>query len=162
MHQGMVKADKAADSRLETIQSIGWKTLAHRFQANEDFDYDKLEATVADSKNTTTMRHRNAMFCGWLKRLQSPSPILLGRLDINKGSVITLPAETFVEYQLGAQELRPGGFVACAAYGDGGPWYIPLARSFGEGGYEPGVSLVSKQSEPRYRKAIADLLANRD
>ncbi|MCY2934814.1 MAG: hypothetical protein NT172_11700 [Planctomycetota bacterium] len=161
MHLGMVEADRDADSRLESIHTIGWRTRPHGFKPSEDFDYDKLEATVADPKNTTTTRNRNAMFCGWLKRLQSPSPILLGRLDINKGSVITLPAETFVEYQLGAQELRPGSFLACAAYGDGGPWYIPLARSHAEGGYEPGVSLVSKQSEPVYRKAIADLIANR-
>ncbi|MBI1324466.1 hypothetical protein GC170_14950 [bacterium] len=161
MHAGMVAADAAADAVRQPIESVAWKTQPHTFKANEDFDYDKLLATVADTKNPTVTRNRNAMFCGWLKRLQSNTPILLGRLDINKGSVITLPAETFVEYQLGAQELRPGGFVACAAYGDGGPWYIPLARSFGEGGYEPSVSLVSKSTEPLYRKAIADLLANR-
>jgi len=161
MHAGMVAADKAADADRQPIDSVAWKTLPHVFKPNEDFDYDKLLATVADTKNPTVTRNRNAMFCGWLKRLESKTPILLGRLDINKGSVITLPAETFVEYQLGAQELRPGGFVACAAYGDGGPWYITLARSHGEGGYEPSVSLVSKTSEPLYRKAIADLLANR-
>lgn len=161
MHAGMVAADVAADHRPEKIESISWKTLPHVFKQNEAFDYDALLATVADEKNPVVTRNRNAMFCGWLKRLQTPSPILLGRLDLNQASLITLPAETFVEYQLGAQELRPEGFVACAAYGDGGPWYIPLARSHNEGGYEPSVSLVSQTAEPRYRKAIADLLANR-
>jgi hypothetical protein len=161
MHAGMVAADVAADQSLEQVTSIGWKTLPHVFKPNEAFNYDELLATVINEKNPTVTRNRNAMFCGWFKRLESPGPILLGRLDVNKGSVITLPAETFVEYQIGAQELRPGGFVACAAYGDGGPWYIPLARSHGEGGYEPSVSLVSQTAEPRYRKAIADLLANR-
>lgn len=161
MHAGMVAADVAADNKPEKIESVFWKTLPHVFKQNEAFDYDALLATVADEKNPIVTRNRNAMFCGWLKRLQTPSPILLGRLDLNHASLITLPAETFVEYQLGAQELRPGGFVACAAYGDGGPWYIPLARSHNEGGYEPSVSLVSQTAEPRYRKAIADLLANR-
>lgn len=161
MHAGMVAADTSADSQLSKIDSIAWKVLPHVFKPNEAFDYDALLATVVNEKNPVVTRNRNAMFCGWLKRLQTPSPILLGRLDINKGSIITLPAETFVEYQLGAQELRPGGYVACAAYGDGGPWYIPLARSHGEGGYEPSVSLVSQNAEPLYRKAIADLLANR-
>lgn len=161
MRDGMAAADKEADARREPLKQVAWKTLPHQFKPNDAFDYDKLEATVADEKNTVTMRNRNAMFCGWLKRLEKPSPILLGRLDVNAGSIITLPAETFVEYQLGAQELRPGGFVACAAYGDGGPWYIPVERSYKEGGYEPSVSLVKSDSEPRYRKAIADLLANR-
>lgn len=161
MYEGMTAADQAADAHREPLSAIGWKTLPHVFKPNEAFDYDQLLATVADEKNTLTLRNRNAMFCGWYKRIETPSPILLGRLDLNKGSIITLPAETFVEYQLTAQELRPGGFVACAAYGDGGPWYIPLARSHKEGGYEPGVSLVSQTAEPLYRKAIADLLANR-
>ena len=45
-----------------------------------------------------------------------------------------------------------------AAYGDGGPWYIPLTRSFDEGGYEPSVANVSPRTEPAYRQAIRDLL----
>ena len=67
-------------------------------------------------------------------------------------------AETFVEYQLDAQSSVPRTFLATAAYGDGGPWYIPLKRSFGEGGYEPSVALVSEDSEPAYRRAIEGLL----
>jgi len=45
--------------------------------------------------------------------------------------------ESFIEYQLFAQQQLPGAFVATASYGDGPPGYIPLERSFAEGGYEP-------------------------
>jgi hypothetical protein len=83
---------------------------------------------------------------------------LLGRLDLGAVSVLHLPAETFVEYQLEAQALLANRPLATAAYTDGGPWYIPLQRSYAEGGYEPGVSWVSSDTEPRYRAAIADLL----
>jgi hypothetical protein len=99
------------------------------------------------------------MCYGWLTRCSQGRPILLSRLDLaDDVSVLHLPAETFVEYQLEAQQVQPGRFLATAAYGDGGPWYIPLTRSFGEGGYEPSVALVSPSTEPLYRKAIADLL----
>jgi hypothetical protein len=64
----------------------------------------------------------------------------------------------FVEYQLDAQRVRPETMLAVAASGDGGPWYIPLKRSFAEGGDEPTVAFVSRETEPAYRQAIADLL----
>jgi hypothetical protein len=69
-----------------------------------------------------------------------------------------LPAETFVEYQLNAQRVSGETPLATAAYGDGGPWYIPMKRSFAEGGYEPSVALVSPDTEAAYGKAIEDLL----
>ena len=91
-------------------------------------------------------------------RVASRRPILLSTLDLGGVTLLHLPAETFVEYQLEAQRLRPGSMLATAAYGDGGPWYIPLERSFAEGGYEPTVAFVATNSESPYRKAIADLL----
>ena len=44
--------------------------------------------------------------------------------------MLHLPSESFVEYQLRAQAAAPSRFVACAAYGDGGPWYIPTAEAY--------------------------------
>ena len=55
--------------------------------------------------------------------------------------------------QLLAQELRPEGFVAVAGYGDCGPGYIPLARSYAEGGYEPVDAFVSGECEALMREA---------
>ena len=73
-------------------------------------------------------------------------------------TLLHLPAETFVEYQLDAQKHPARDDAGGAAYGDGGPWYIPLKRSFTEGGYEPTVAFGSRETEPTYRQAIADLL----
>ena len=46
---------------------------------------------------------------------------------------VLLPAESYVEYQLLAQRLRPDSFVVVAGYGDCGPGYIPTERAFEEG-----------------------------
>mgnify|MGYP000970550156 CR=1 FL=1 len=157
---GMRAADADADQVGPLpLAGFAWKTKPIRFQPREDLDLEQLEAIVADPKRTTVDRNRNAMSCGWLQRLASGRPILLGRLDLADLSILHLPAETFVEYQLNAQEKAGDKFLATAAYGDGGPWYIPLHRSFDEGGYEPSVALVSRDTEPSYRQAISDLLA---
>jgi hypothetical protein len=156
VHAGMIAADLDANQHARPLESLRWQVAPFVFGPREDLDLDKLQAIVADPKQTTVNRNRNAMACGWLIRLASKRPILLSRLDLGGTTLLHLPAETFVEYQLEAQKLRDG--LAVAAYGDGGPWYIPLNRSFDEGGYEPSVALVSRESEPSYRKAIAELL----
>ncbi len=158
IHAAMVAADKDADKDPERLDDIRWSTHPIQFHSREDYDLDKLKAIVSDPKQSTVNRNRNAMTCGWLIRAETRRPILLSRLGVGSFEVAHFPAETFVEYQLHAQEQRPGKWLATAAYGDGGPWYIPLARSYGEGGYEPTVSFVSPDTEPRYREAIATLL----
>jgi hypothetical protein len=159
VHRSMVEADRAADSRPDPLGRVAWTTSPIRYAAREDLDLDRLKAIVADPKATVVSRNRSAMTCGWLLRQATRRPILLSRLDLGGVAILHLPAETFVEYQLAAQADRPDLKIATAAYGDGGPWYIPLRKSYAEGGYEPSVSFVSPETEPAYRRAIRDLLA---
>lgn len=158
VHAGMIAAEEEAAERRGPLEAIAWRTLPIRFPVREDLDPARLEAIVADGAASVVDRNRSAMTCGWLRRVATGRPILLGRLDIGPISILHLPAETFVEYQLAAQSLVPDRFLAVAAYGDGGPWYIPLDRSYAEGGYEPSVSWVSPQTEPLYRASLAKLL----
>jgi hypothetical protein len=163
VHRAMTAADTEADARtrntLRRLDAIRWTTAPIVFKPREDLDLDQLRAVATDPKGTSATRNHSAMTFGWLSRCAQRRPILLSRLDLaDDVTILNLPAETFVEYQLEAQKLRPDRFLATAAYGDGGPWYIPRTRSFDEGGYEPTVALVSPSTEPMYRKAIADLL----
>ena len=71
---------------------------------------------------------------------------------MNDIKTLHLPAESFIEYQLRAQSIQPDQFIATAAYGDGGPWYIPVAEEYPAGGYEvsvafcdPGIDAVMTQ-----------------
>ena len=74
-------------------------------------------------------------------------------------SIVGLPGESFIEYQFFAQEQRPGGFVAVASYGDCGPGYICMAKSYEEGGYEPTDSFVSSKCEEVMKEALTRVLA---
>jgi hypothetical protein len=98
------------------------------------------------------------MVLGWQKRLAEKLPIVLSSLKIGDVSLLHLPAESFVAYQLKAQALTPSRFVATAAYGDGGPWYIPLKSDYPKGGYEVGVANCSDSIETTLMTGIADLL----
>jgi hypothetical protein len=69
-----------------------------------------------------------------------------------------LPGESFIEYQLAAQRMRPDATVQVAAYGDDGPGYIPTAPAYLEGGYEPTVALSGPDSEAILVKAMQKLL----
>ena len=158
VHQGMVAADRDADDHETRFDSARWITSSIRFGPRSDLDLDKLKAIVADPKQPVDSRNHSAMACGWLLRLASRRPILLSRLDLGAANVLHLPGETFVEYQLG----RPG-CPSRRVSSNGGlrrrrPWYIPLERSFAEGGYEPLEALVREDTELMYRKAIEDLL----
>jgi len=48
--------------------------------------------------------------------------------------------------------------VLVAGYGDCGPGYVCMERSFEEGGYEPTDSFVAGRSEAIVRAAIAELM----
>jgi hypothetical protein len=75
----------------------------------------------------------------------------LTALRLGSFSVLHMPGELFVEYQLAAADMRKGELVATAAYGDYGPMYIGTARAYDEGGYE--TSAVS-----RVGPAVEDVL----
>lgn len=158
VHAAMRAADDPARCRVRPLESPEWVTAPFLFAPRADFDLEALKAIVADPRQTVVNRNRSAMTCGWLIRAAAKRPILLSRLELGGVTLLHLPAETFVEYQLEAQRQRPDTMLATAAYGDGGPWYIPLHRSFAEGGYEPSVAFEAADSELAYRKAIADLL----
>jgi hypothetical protein len=95
---------------------------------------------VANPKNVAANRIRPAMTLGWMQRVEHQVPIVLSALELNNVSVLHMPAECFVEYQLRAQKLGHGRTVLTAAYGDGGPWYIPVKEEYPNGGYEVSVA----------------------
>jgi len=87
------------------------------------------------------------------RRMAGGAKIPISCLWLGDARVVHMPGELFVEYQLGAQSMRPGGFVAMAAYGDYGPGYIGTERAYGEGGYETGPA---SRTAPQVEKVLMD------
>jgi hypothetical protein len=93
-------------------------------------------------------------------RYKSGYPTELQCMTIEGGRILFMPGELFVEYQLAAQKMKPGIFVAMAAYGDGDPGYIPTAEAFPQGGYEIRVTKMQPEVEVALITALKKLLDN--
>jgi hypothetical protein len=125
-------------------------------RAEKSFGEEESRKALEDEKQSKAKRNNAAFQLAWLKR--QDRPIDLTCLDFGKVQVLHLPGEAFVEYQLKAQELRQESVVCVASYGDGGPGYIPPAKAYFEGGYEPTVALAGPDSEDILQRAMRKLL----
>ena len=95
----------------------------------------------------------------WLRRMQSGHRFDLGCLQLGPVSVLHMPGELCIEYQLAAQAMRPDAFVCMAAYSDLGPGYICMKIAYSQGGYETSfVSRVAPEVEDTLMAAMRELL----
>ena len=100
-------------------------------------------------------KSNNSIF--W-QRYKAGKTIDIECLSLGEARILFMPGELFVEYQLAAKEMRPDLFVTMAAYGDGGPGYIPTAAAFTQGGYESSVTRMVPEDEEILMKAMNKLL----
>lgn len=141
------------------IRSMEWTTCDAVAMPSPRWNADALRLQIADPNQPVLARNRPAFALAWLERIASgDAPLHLSALHVNDVSILHLPAEPFVEYQLQAQRVGGRRFVACAAYGDGGPWYLPTREAFDQGGYEVGVTWSDDRVEDVLMSAIEQLL----
>ncbi len=156
IYDGIVASEKTL--KPAPISAVSWKTHDILPPTNPVFIAEKLREMVANKQNVPANRIRPAMTLGWMQRLENRTPIVLSALHVDGISLLHLPAECFVEYQLRAQQLAKGRFIATAAYGDGGPWYIPVKEEYPKGGYEVSVANCSDAVDDLLTRGIRDLL----
>lgn len=142
----------------QAIHRVLWATHEVLPEVNPAFTKDGEMAMLTNPKNASANRIRPAMRVSWIERVSAHVPIVLSALHINDASLLHLPAESFVEYQLRAQNLAPARFVATAAYGDGGAWYIPTKEAYPQGGYEVRVANCSPGIDALLTRGMTDLL----
>ena len=144
IHAGMIAAEKAIVR--DAVGDAKWLTSEMLPAPLAGITVEQVERTIANKNHTAAYRNRPAYQLAWMRRHAAKKPpIVLSALHINDVSLMHLPAESFVEYQLRAQELQPKRFVATAAYGDGGPWYIPTKEEYPNGGYEVSVAFCDPE-----------------
>jgi hypothetical protein len=156
MHTPMQQAWKA--TKRHAVGGFQWRVEPIKLPPRKEASFGEEESKklLSDEKQTKAKRINAAFQLAWLKR--QDRAIDLTCLDFGPVQVLHLPGEPFIEYQLHAQKLRPDNTVCVAGYGDGGTGYIPTAKAYFEGGYEPTVALTAPESEEMLRKAIAKVL----
>lgn len=152
---------RAAEAALQPapVRRAAWKTQEIVPPLNPRFTEAAERAQLENAANLPANRLRPAMRLAWMERLAQGTPIVLSALHVNDVALLHLPAESFLEYQLRAQQMRPAGFVATAAYGDGGPWYIPVREAFPQGGYEVSVANCAEAMDELMTAGIRQVLS---
>jgi hypothetical protein len=140
------------------IDRLQWTTEDVSLTPDPKWNADELAAQIADKTQSVVDRNRPAFTLAYLQRCKRGEPITLSALHVNEATLLHLPSECFVEYQLRTQLISEERFVATAAYGDGGPWYIPTEAAYPQGGYEVSVAWCGPTVEDELWKGIAALL----
>lgn len=157
LHAAMAESTRTLQP--EPLERIAWQTQEIVPSPRSSFAEEALRKEIAKRENGLANRIRPAMMLSWLRRCQAKVPVVLSAMHLNNATLLHLPAESFVEYQLRAQSFAPGRFVATAAYGDGGPWYVPVQEAYPQGGYEVGVAFSEPTIDDMLSQGIRRLVA---
>ncbi|WP_437229249.1 hypothetical protein SH661x_001337 [Planctomicrobium sp. SH661] len=159
IYTAMVECDSATSR--EPVSQVSWQAASMNFSPMESLNEEALMQQVANPAAAAINRVVPAMQVAWMRRCQQQIPVVLSALHINQATLLNLPGECFVEYQLRAQQTAPERFVATAAYGDGGTWYVPTREAFPQGGYEVSRAFSSALTDETLTAHSAALAQNR-
>ncbi len=160
MASAMARA-KAAEKPLP-MEAVRWVTEPVRLPLREGKGFGEAEmmAAIGDASLDAKQRANNARYLAYYRFVKGGRRLDLTALRLGGFSVVHMPGELFVEYQLAAAKERAGELVATAAYGDYGPMYIGTKKAYDEGGYETtAVSRVAPAVEDILLTAVRKLLA---
>ncbi len=160
MEVAMEKAWKETKKKPIHTADIIWRNEQVALPLGKDLTELRLRKMLTDPKLTIPEKHGAAESLAWVLRTQAGYKANVSALRLGKVWLLNLPGETFVEYQLAAQKMRPADNVCTAAYDEYGAGYIGTKVAYAEGGYETtGLSSgVSPEAEAILMRAIKHVL----
>jgi hypothetical protein len=158
LYQAMVAAwDNTTRVPLETIDFRSTQ-VDLEFHPNPALTTEALAAALADESLTTEKRILAAMGLSSRQRVATGQKIDVPCVDLGGAQIVLLPGESFVGFQLTAQQLRPDSFVMAIGYGECWTGYIPTDAAFDDG-FENSWLWVGPGSEERLDAALQRVLA---
>ena len=157
IYQGMAAAWKS--SKRHPLKDIGFRSVTLKLEPRKDkgFGLRDLEERLTDKRPFAQCLA--ALGLSWRKRVDAGAVIDLPLVDLGKAQLLLLPAESYVEYQLMAQKMRPDSFVMVLGYGESAPGYIPIEKAVKEGdGNLSDWCWVAPGAEKRMTAALAKVL----
>ncbi len=151
----MRRAWKATTRSALTPADVEWRATDISLPAKYGAFKDEARAVAADTKRPNN--ERSAAIVKYARAQALEDGTTLSVLRVKDAYSVHIPGEAFIEYQLGAQAIRPGSFVATAAYAEGFG-YIGTEKSYGEGGYEITISPTTLAAEKVIMDGVRKLL----
>jgi len=161
-------SDRLHDAMRRSVQTLrrepagpaAWRTVDLRLPLRVDKGFAEADArrVLADGGAKPAARIKAAMTLAWIERVGAGVPVQIACLQLGSLRVLSLPGDTFIEYQLWAQQAAPQQFVAVAGFGDFGMCYLCTDQAYKDrGGYEQTFSFVAP-CEPQLKRGIATIL----
>jgi hypothetical protein len=127
------------------------------YTSNPALQKDRLQAELADKTLATEKRILAAMGLASLNRNAKNQPIDFPCLDLGPTRLVLFPGESFVGYQLIAQEYSPIKPVIPIGYGECWTGYVPTDEAFRDG-FDESWLWAGTGSESAIRQALGRVL----
>lgn len=160
LYDAMARSARAASANRQPVTPVRWTTKSVRFplRTDEAFSAETQQRILGEPTSTFGQRLKAAMLLAWIERARTGRPVEFSSLAIGDLRILHLPGESFVQFQLAAQQAAPEAFVAVAGYGDCAMWYIGEDRIYTDrGGYEQTWALAGP-CERLMKQTICELL----
>ena len=154
---GNVTVGKYNDSSPAAREALGGRLLAAMSAASATTRYTPASALVWRTVELTMpLRTDRPARPG----ARPTRPFTPSALEIGDVSILQLPGEPMLEFQLYTQQFRPKRFVAVAECNEAAS-YICTDLMLGEGGYEPQATRFGPGAEAKLKAAIRQLLGEK-
>ena len=118
-------------TRRQPLNSIAFRSVPLRLEPRNSAGFTVADLTKrVHSDGRPFGRCLAALGLSWRKRADTGYKLDVPILDFGAAQLLLLPAESYVEFQLKAQQLRPDSFVMTMGYGECAPGYIPIERAW--------------------------------
>jgi len=132
LYRAMAEAWK--NTRRQPLDEVGFRVVPLRLEPRVDSGYavEDLQKLLTDPAQPAFRRAFAAKGLSWHKRADPGYRLDLPVIQLGPARIILLPGESYVEFQLLAQQLLPDAFVMAIGYGECAPGYIPTDKHFEE------------------------------
>jgi len=162
LEAGMAAAFAATERR--PLETMAFRLERVRLEPRDSAGFTEADLKRQLAGNDDARSHGMAAIgLSWRKRADNPDHrIDLPALRFNEGeaSLLLLPGEIYVEYQLAAQAAAGEGFVVTLGYGESAAGYLPIERAWAE--HDSNLRdwcWIAPGMEARMMAAIQTLLA---
>ncbi|MCD4824408.1 MAG: hypothetical protein K8S55_07365 [Phycisphaerae bacterium] len=145
-----------------SAQDIDWQSQPVSLPLNPQLakNLDEFKAILVDDGKSEAERINAARKICYVEQMTAGRKFDISCLKLGPARILHMPGELFVEYQLAAQDMRPGEMVCMAAYGDSSPAYIGTEIAYEQGGYEcgPNTARVAPETEHILMRVMRELM----
>jgi hypothetical protein len=158
LYQAMKEAWK--ETRRHELGDLNFRSVPLRLEPRNNAGFSVAELTKRLQTDTRPFGQcLAALGLSWRKRADAGHRLDNPALNFGPATLLLLPAESYVEYQLFAQARLPGSFIVTLGYGECAPGYIPTEKAWEEGDTNLNDwCWVSPGAERAMRDAISSAL----